>query len=82
MRHKCPLRIQTDGGKPCVSAGINNFFAKFNIIHEVAVPYHPESYIMAEQLIWSFKDRLHHINKDQEFNLQRKLVIAVSAYWM
>ena len=41
MRHGCPKRIQTDGGKPCMSAGINSFFAKFNIVHEVAAPYHP-----------------------------------------
>ena len=38
MRHGCPSRIQTDGGKPYVSAGINNFFAKFNIVHVVAAP--------------------------------------------
>ena len=31
MRHGCLSRIQTDGGKPYVSAGINNFFAKFNL---------------------------------------------------
>ena len=43
MRHWCPKRIQTDGGKPYVSIGINTFFAKFNIVHEVAAPYHPES---------------------------------------
>ena len=28
MRHGCPKRIKTDGGKPYVSAGINSFFAK------------------------------------------------------
>ena len=72
-------RIQTDGGKPYVSVGISSFFAKFNIVHEVAAPYHPESNGMAERLIRSLKDRLHHVNKDQGFNLQRNLNIAVSA---
>ena len=41
-------RIKTDGGKPYVSAGISNFFAKFNIVHKVAAPYHPKSNGMAE----------------------------------
>ena len=82
MRYGCPKRIQTDGGKPYVSAGINSFFAKFNIVHEVAAPYHPESNSMAERLIRLLKDRLHHVNEDQGFNLQRNLNIAVSAYWI
>ena len=80
MRHGYPKRIQTDGGKPFMSAGINSFFAKFNIVHEVAGPYHPESNGMEERLIRLLKDRLHHVNKDQGFNLQRNLNIAVSAY--
>ena len=79
MRHRCPKRIQTDGGKPYVSSGIKNFFAKFNVTHDIAAPYHPESNGMAEQLIRSLKDRLSHVNKDQGFNLQRNLNIAVSA---
>ena len=37
---------------------------------------------MAEQLIRSLKVRLHHIDKDQGFNLQRNLNIAVNAYWI
>ena len=82
MRHGCPKRIQTDGGKPYVSSGIKNFFAKFNVAHDIAAPYHPESNGMAEQLIRSLKDRLSHVNKDQGFNLQRNLNIAVIAYWM
>ena len=82
MRHKCPKWIQTDGGKPYVSARINSFFAKFNIVHEVAAPYHPESNGMAERLIRLLKDRLHHINKDQGFNMQRNLNIAMSSYFM
>ena len=40
LRHKCPSRIYTDCVKPYMSAQINNFFAKFNIVHEVAAPYH------------------------------------------
>ena len=59
---------------------INNFFAKFNIVHKVAAPYHPESNRMAEQFIRSLKNRLHHIDKDQGFNLQSNLNIAVGAY--
>ena len=82
MRYGCPSRIQTDSGKPYMSAEIKYFFAKFNIVHEVAAPYCPESNGMAEQLIRSLKDQLHHVNKDQGFNLQRNLNIAVSAYWM
>ena len=82
MRHGCPKRIQTDGGKPYVSSGIKNFFAKFNVTHDIAAPYHPESNGMAERLIRSLKDRLSHVNEDQGFNLQRNLNIAVSAYWM
>ena len=74
MRHGCPKRIQTEGGKPYVSAGINSFFDKFNIVHEVSAPYHPESNGMAERLIRSLKDRLVHINKDQGFNLQRNMI--------
>ena len=46
------------GGKPYMSAGINSIFAKFNIVHEVAAPYRPESNGMAEQLIRSLKDQL------------------------
>ena len=80
MRHRCPKRIQTDVGKAYMSAGINSFFAKFNIVHEVAAPYHPESNGMAERLIRLLKDRLHHVNKDWGFNLKRNLNIAVSAY--
>ena len=71
MRHGCPKRIQTDGGKPYVSAGINSFFDKFNIVHEVSEPYLPESNGMAERLICYLKDRLVHVNKDQGFNLKR-----------
>ena len=63
MRHGCPKRIQTDGGKPYMSAGINNFFAKFNIVHEVAASYHPESNGMAERLIRLLKGRLYHFTK-------------------
>ena len=51
MRHRCPRKVQTDGGKPYVSAGINSFFARNNIIHKVAAPYHPESNGMAKRLI-------------------------------
>ena len=65
-----------------MSAGINSFFAKFNIVHEVAAPYHPESNGMAERLIRLLKDRLHQVDKDQGFNLQRNLNIAVTAYCM
>ena len=82
MRHGCPKRIQTDGGKLYVSAGINSFFDKFNILHEVSAPCHPESNGMAERLIRSLKDRLFHVNKDQGFNLQQNLNIAVKAYCM
>ena len=82
MRHGCPKRIQTDGGKPYMTAGINSFFAKFNIVHEVAALYYPVSNGMAERLIRLLKYRLHHVDKDQGFNLQRNLNIAVSAYCM
>ena len=58
------------------------FFFKFKIFHEVAAPYNPESNRMAEQLVRSLKDRLHHVNKDLGFNLYRNLYIAVSAYWI
>ena len=68
MRHRCPKRIQNDGGKPYVSAGINSFFVKLYIIHEVAAPYHPESNGMAERLIWMLKDRLHHVNNFKGLN--------------
>ena len=64
MRHRCFSRIKTDGGKPYVSAGINKYFAKFNIVHKVSAPYHPESNGMAKRLIRSLKDRLHYYNKD------------------
>ena len=37
---------------------------------------------MTEQLIKSIKDRLYHVIKDQGFNLQRNLSIAVIACWM
>ena len=50
-RHRCPKRIQTDGGKPYVLAGIKSFIDKFNIVHEVSAPYHPESNGKAERLI-------------------------------
>ena len=82
MRHGCPKRMQTDGSRPYVSSGIKNFFAKFNVTHDIAAPYQPESNGMAERLIRSLKDRLSHVNKDQGFNKQRNLNIAVSAYWM
>ena len=51
-------------------------------MHEVSAPYHPESNGMAERLICSLKDRLVHVNKDQGFNLQQNLNIAVSSYWI
>ena len=51
-------------------------------MHEVSAPYHPESNGMAERLICSLKDRLVHVNKDQRFNLQHNLNIAMSAYCM
>ena len=79
MRHGCPKRTQTDGGKPYVLAGINSFFDKFIIVHEFSAPLHPENNGMAERLIRSLKDKLVHVNKDQGFNLQHKLNIAVSA---
>ena len=65
-----------------MSSGIKNFFAKFNVIHIVAAPYHPESNGMAKQLIRSLKDKLHHNDEDQGVVLQRNLNIEVSAYWM
>ena len=55
MRQGCPKRIQTDGGKPYMSSGIKYFFAKFNVIHRVAAPSHPESNGMAKQLIGLWK---------------------------
>ena len=81
MRHGCPKRIQTDGGKPYVSAGINNSFAKFNIVHEVTAPYHPESNGMAERLIRLLKDRLRHVNKVKGSTCKENN-ITVSAYCM
>ena len=51
-------------------------------MHEVSVPYHPETNGMAEKLIRSLKDRLVHVNKDQGFNLQQNLNTAVSAFCM
>ena len=80
MRHRCPRRIQTDGSKPYIFTGINSFFAKYNIAHEVSAPYHPESNGMAECLIQSLKDRLSHGNEDQGFVLRSNLNVAVSAY--
>ena len=82
MRHGCLKRIQIDGGKPYISAELNSFFDKFNIVHEVSAPYHPESNGLAERLIRSLKDRLVHVNKYQGFNLQWNLNIAASAYCM
>ena len=82
MRHGCLSRIQTDSGKPYMYAGINKFLEKFNIVHKVSAPYHPESDSMNEHLIRSLKDRLHYVNKDQGFFLQRNLNKAVSAYYM
>ena len=35
LRYRCQTRIQTDGVKPYVSAGIYNFLAKFNIVYEL-----------------------------------------------
>ena len=60
--------------------GINIFFAKFNIIHEVVAPYQPETNGMAERLIRLLKNGLHHVNKEQGFNLQRNFNIAMIAY--
>ena len=37
---------------------------------------------MAERLILLLKDRIHHVNKDKGFRLQRNLNIALSAYHM
>ena len=55
------------------------FFDKFNIVHEVSAPYHPNRNGMAERLIRSLKNRLVNVNKDQKFNLQLILNIAMSA---
>ena len=82
MSFVCPISIITDGGKPYLSSGIKNLFAKFNVVYNVAAPYHPESNSMAEQLIRYLKDRLNHVNKDQGFDLQRNSNIAVSAYYL
>ena len=65
MGHGYPKRIQTDGGKPFL-VGINSFFDKFNIVHEVSAPYHPESNVMAEIFKHFLKDRLVHVNKRSE----------------
>ena len=81
MRHRCPKRIQTDSGKPNVSAGINSFFAKFNIVHEVAAPYHPESNSMAERLIRLLGIDFITLTRSRVI-LQKNLNIAVSAYCM
>ena len=47
--------MQADSGKPFVSAGINKFFAKFDIVYKVSAPYHPEINNMAERLINIFE---------------------------
>ena len=59
MRHECPSKIQTDGGRSYLSAGISNFFQNFIFVHEVAVPYHPRSGT-AEQLVRSIKTDSSH----------------------
>ena len=68
--------------KTYMSAGIDNFFAKFNIVHEVTAPYHPEIDGMAERLIRFLKDRLYHTKKVLGSYMHRYLKIAVSAYKM
>ena len=69
MRQGCLKRIQTDCGKHTCILGLEFFFAKINAVHEVAAPYYPENTGMAEQLIWSLKERLHLAEKDQDLFL-------------
>ena len=57
--------------KPNVSSGIINYFSSYNVVPEVAASYHPEIKGMAERLKRLLKDRLHHVKKDQGFNLQK-----------
>ena len=70
IRHRCPKRIKTDGGKLYMSSGIESIFANFKVVFKAAAPYNPESNGMAERLICLLKDRLHHINKDQDLILK------------
>ena len=39
--HKCPKRIQTDGGKLYISQIIMKFFAEYNIKYTITEPYYP-----------------------------------------
>ena len=64
-----------------LSARNSIFFSNKNT-YEVATPYHPESNGMAERLLCLLKDRILIVNKDQGFNLQRNLNIALSNYFV
>lgn len=71
-----------DCGKPHVSSGIGGFFGNFNVVHKLQRLTTMRVMNMAEQLIRSLIDILHHVNKDKGFNLWRDFNISVSAYQM
>ena len=42
-RHKCPAKIQTDGGRPYASDAIYQFCQSFSLQHTVTAAYYPKT---------------------------------------
>ena len=65
-----------------MSAGIEEFFKSYNIIHKITAPYHPESNGMAERVIKTIKNAVNNFILDTGKDWKKVISVAVAAYNM
>ena len=56
--HRCPAKIQTDGGRPYVLDAILRFCKSFGISQTITAAYHPQSNGKAERVIQTLKNSM------------------------
>ena len=59
--HRCPAKIQTDGGRPYVSDAILRFCESFGISQTITAAYHPQSNGKAERVIQTLKNSMRKL---------------------
>ena len=80
--HRCPAKIQTDGGRPYVLNAILRFCKSFGISQTITAAYHPQSNGKTERVIQTSKNSMRKLHVTTKKEWGRILQLAASSHRM